>query len=141
MIKFDEANETHTHGRKTALRLLLLQGYVPLNRVWFLRSSVLKRIYKFIIQCDLLRCVFISQEAYLKECEGCDDRYACVVPRFFPKNLISIPRYRKSSIKPPPGGLIISSPFDRGQGLFNLETTMVSVLHKEPRIQSGKAQV
>ena len=48
--------------------------------------------------------------------------------------------YRKSSIKPP-GGLFISSPFEGGLietgglfergGLFNLETTMVSVLHKE----------
>ena len=70
MIKFDEAKETLTLGRKTALRLLPLEGYVPLNRVWFSRSSVLKRIYKLIIQCDLLRCVFISQEAYLKECDG-----------------------------------------------------------------------
>ena len=26
-------------------------------------------------------------------------------------------------------------------GLFNLEKTMVSVLHKKPRIQSGNAQV
>ena len=49
MIKFDEAKETHTHGRKTALRLLPLQGYVALNKVWFSRSSVLKRIYKLII--------------------------------------------------------------------------------------------
>ena len=36
---------------------------------------------------------------------------------------------------PPPGGLFISSPFKRGLtemgGLFNLEITMVSVLHKE----------
>ena len=52
--------------------------------------------------------------------------------------------YRKSSIKPPPGGgLFISSPFVGGGGLieagdllemgglFNLEKTMVSVLHKE----------
>ena len=36
-----------------------------------------------------------------------------------------------------PRGLFISSPFERGDliesggGLFNLETTMVSVLHKE----------
>ena len=36
-----------------------------------------------------------------------------------------------------PGGLFISSPFEGGDliesggGLFNLETTMVSVLHKE----------
>ena len=46
--------------------------------------------------------------------------------------------YRKSSIKPsPPGGLFISCSFDGGGGLietgalFNLETTMVSVLHTE----------
>ena len=47
--------------------------------------------------------------------------------------------YRKSSIKPPEG-LFISSPFEWGAGggglmdalgLFSLETTMVSVLHKE----------
>ena len=51
--------------------------------------------------------------------------------------------YRKSSIKPP-GGLFTSSPFEGGGGglietggslkrggLFNLKTTMVSVLHKE----------
>ena len=51
--------------------------------------------------------------------------------------------YRKSSIKLP-GGLFISSPFEGGVGglyrdgslferggLFNLEQTMVSVLHKE----------
>ena len=38
----------------------------------------------------------------------------------------------------PPGGLFISSPFEGGGGglietggLFNLKTTMVSVLHKE----------
>ena len=43
--------------------------------------------------------------------------------------------YRKSSIKPP-GGFFISSPFEGGGGrletggLFNLETMMVSVLHK-----------
>ena len=48
----------------------------------------------------------------------------------------------KSSIRPP-GGLFISSPFEGGGGviemgglfergdLFNLKTTMVSVLHKE----------
>ena len=40
----------------------------------------------------------------------------------------------KSSIKPP-GALFISSPFEGGLfergGLFNLEKTMVSVLHKE----------
>ena len=49
--------------------------------------------------------------------------------------------YRKSSIKPPPregGGLFISKPFegeelnrDGALNIFNLETTMVSVLHKE----------
>ena len=45
--------------------------------------------------------------------------------------------YRKSSIKPP-GGLIYFKPIWGGEGclietrgLFNLETTMVSVLHKE----------
>ena len=48
--------------------------------------------------------------------------------------------YRKSSIKSP-GGLFISSPFERRLdrdggliergGLFNSKTTMVSVLHKE----------
>ena len=42
--------------------------------------------------------------------------------------------YHESSIKPPPppsreGGIFISSPFEGGD-LFNLETTMVSVLHK-----------
>ena len=44
---------------------------------------------------------------------------------FCPKN----GQYRKSSIRPL-GGLFISSPFETG-GLFNLETTMVSVFHKE----------
>ena len=42
--------------------------------------------------------------------------------------------YRKSSIKSPQGACFISSPFERGVvggGLFNLETTMVSVLQKE----------
>ena len=54
--------------------------------------------------------------------------------------------YHKSCIKPPPGGLYISSPFEKGvgggglietgglferRGLFNLEMTMVSVLQKE----------
>ena len=34
--------------------------------------------------------------------------------------------YRKSSIKPPPGGGVIWE----GGGLFNLAQTMVSVLHK-----------
>ena len=50
--------------------------------------------------------------------------------------------YRKSSIKLP-GGLFISSPFEEGGGLyrdgslfergglFNLQQTMVSVVHKE----------
>ena len=41
---------------------------------------------------------------------------------------------RKSSINPPwgGGGLFIWSPFEGGRGsLFNLEKTMVSVLHKE----------
>ena len=42
--------------------------------------------------------------------------------------------YSKSSIKPL-GGLFILSPFEGGLtkkgGLFHLETTMVSVLHKE----------
>ena len=47
--------------------------------------------------------------------------------------------YRKSSIKLP-GGLFISNPFGR-RGLFVLEKTMVSVLHKKTKIQSGKAQV
>ena len=37
--------------------------------------------------------------------------------------------YRKSSIKLP-GGLFISNPFGR-RGLFVLEKTMVSVLHKK----------
>ena len=49
--------------------------------------------------------------------------------------------YRKSSIKPPPppgGGLFISKPLegeelnrDGALNIFNLETTMLSVLHKE----------
>ena len=46
--------------------------------------------------------------------------------------------YRKSSIKLPRGGLIISSSFegeglnrDGGLNMFNLETKMVSLLHKE----------
>ena len=38
------------------------------------------------------------------------------------------------------GGVFISNPFER-RGLFIVEKTMVSVLHKEPRIQSGNAQV
>ena len=44
----------------------------------------------------------------------------------------------------PPQGLFISSPFEVGLnrvgGLFNLEKTMVSVLHRKLRIQSGEAQ-
>ena len=53
-------------------------------------------------------------------------------------------RYHKSSIRPPGGGgLFISSPFEaegglietgglfERRGLFNLKTTMASVLHKE----------
>ena len=60
--------------------------------------------------------------------------------------------YRKSSIKPPPGGgLFISSPFEEGGGLietgglfesggrvFNLEMTMVSVLHQELKYKVEK---
>ena len=51
--------------------------------------------------------------------------------------------YRKSSIKPPPPeGLFISSLFERGlhrdRGLFNLEKTMVSVLHKELEYKAEK---
>ena len=38
---------------------------------------------------------------------------------------------RKSSFKLPRGGLVISSSFEGGGGLFNLETTMISVLHKK----------
>ena len=46
--------------------------------------------------------------------------------------------YHESSIKPPhpppppsrDRGIFISSPFEGGGDLFNLETTMVSVLHK-----------
>ena len=57
--------------------------------------------------------------------------------------------YCKSSVDPPPGwGLFISNQFDGGGaslrrgGLFDLEKTMVSVLHKKKtRIQRGKAQV
>ena len=55
--------------------------------------------------------------------------------------------YRKSSIKLP-GGLFISSPFEGGLyrdgslfergGLFNLEQTMVSVLHKELEYSSTR---
>ena len=41
-------------------------------------------------------------------------------------------------------GLFISSPFEVGLnrvwGLFNLEKTMVSVLHRKLRIQSGEVQ-
>ena len=52
--------------------------------------------------------------------------------------------YDKFSIKPPGGGIFISSPFERGGGglietkglferggLFNLDKTMVSVLYKQ----------
>ena len=45
--------------------------------------------------------------------------------------------YRKSSINPPPRGLLVSTPFEGGGaltetgGLFNLEQTMISVPHKE----------
>ena len=52
--------------------------------------------------------------------------------------------YRKSSNKPP-GGFFISSPFEgggggflEGGGFFNLETTMVSVLHKELEYKEEK---
>ena len=38
--------------------------------------------------------------------------------------------HRKSSIKPP-GGNLRQAHLRGGRGLFNLETTMVSVLHKE----------
>ena len=45
---------------------------------------------------------------------------------------------------PPPRGLFISSPFEvglyRAAALFNLEKTMVSVLHRKLRIQSREAQ-
>ena len=45
----------------------------------------------------------------------------------------------------PRGGLFISNPFEGGLietgGLFNLEKTMLSVLHKKPRIQSRNVQV
>ena len=43
-----------------------------------------------------------------------------------------------------PRGLFISSPFEVGLnrvgGLFNLEKTMASVLHRKLRIQSGEVQ-
>ena len=57
--------------------------------------------------------------------------------------------YRKSSIKPPEG-LFISGPIEWGRGgglggglieaggLFSLETTMVSVLHKELKYKVEK---
>ena len=59
--------------------------------------------------------------------------------------------YRKSSIKPPEG-LFISSPFEWGKGglregggglieaggLFSLETSMVSVLHRELKYKVEK---
>ena len=49
--------------------------------------------------------------------------------------------HRKSSSKPL-GGLIYFKPFEgEGGGLFNLEKTMVLVLHKELEHKSGKAQV
>ena len=47
--------------------------------------------------------------------------------------------YRKYTIKPPPGGIFISSPFEGGLiwegagSLVNLETTMVSVFHKKKK--------
>ena len=51
--------------------------------------------------------------------------------------------YRKSSIKYPQRACLFQAHLRGGWwgGLFNLETTMVSVLHKELeiRIQSGKA--
>ena len=58
--------------------------------------------------------------------------------------------YCKSSIRAPGaylfqshlrGDLIETGAYLKGGGLFNLEKTMVSVLHKKPRIQSGNAQV
>ena len=49
-------------------------------------------------------------------------------------------------LSPPRGGAYLFQTHLRGGlietgGLFNLEKTMVSVLHKKPRIQSGNAQV
>ena len=44
---------------------------------------------------------------------------------------------RESSIKPL-GGLFISTPFEGGGGLFNLEKTMVLVLHKELKYEVEK---
>ena len=43
----------------------------------------------------------------------------------------------------PPGDLFISNPFVRrgGRGLFNLETTMVSVLYKELEYKVGEVGV
>ena len=58
--------------------------------------------------------------------------------------------YCKSSVRPPPPvGFIHFKPIWwggggaslRGGGLFDLEKTIVSVLHKKTRIQRGKAQV
>ena len=63
------------------------------------------------------------------------------------KGQIGIANEPLSTVNPlispsPPGGIFISSPFERGVietgGLFNLAKTMVSIFHK---IQSGKAQV
>ena len=60
-----------------------------------------------------------------------------------------MPMTRNHTVNPllsPPGGLIYFKPIwgggvlNRDGGLFNLEKRMVSVLHKEPRIQSGEAQ-
>ena len=60
------------------------------------------------------------------------------------RNTGSSTAYRKSSIKPPEG-LFISSPFEWGRGglieaggLFSLETTMVSVLHRELKYKVEK---
>ena len=66
---------------------------------------------------------------------------------FLQVDILACPRYsfhinyRKSSIKPPwgaylfpahlRGGFIEKGTYLRGGGLFNLKTTMVSVLHKE----------
>ena len=47
-----------------------------------------------------------------------------------PKPISPFLSYRQSSIKYP-GGLFISNTFERGRGVFNLEKTMASVLHKE----------
>ena len=56
---------------------------------------------------------------------------------YFFKKLETIISLTVNPLLSPPGGLIyfISSPFERGlhrdRGLFNLEKTMVSVLHEE----------